>query len=211
MQKSMYSLTLSDSVVAAVDETAGALKTSRSNLIDRILAEHLHVTTFEQTTKMVYSMIEDIICASNVFSVLSEATENMLKLRSAVAYKYNPVIRYCIRLNRDMSGTLNAFFRTKNPQLLNELNEFYSLWLALEKGAGETNGENARAEGNVFIRAFAFKNRHELTAGIIADAVCDYIRTFDQCIKAYFNGGELFEQRIIKRYGDYQSTANIRL
>ena len=41
MKKSIYSLVLMDEVVEVVDRMAYAMHTSRSNLINQILAEHL--------------------------------------------------------------------------------------------------------------------------------------------------------------------------
>lgn len=45
MKKSVYSVVLMDDVVAAIDELAARQGTSRSNLINQILAKHLCCTT----------------------------------------------------------------------------------------------------------------------------------------------------------------------
>ena len=45
MKKSVYSLVLMDDVVKAIDDMAYKLNTSRSNLINQILAEHVSFKT----------------------------------------------------------------------------------------------------------------------------------------------------------------------
>ena len=47
MKKSVYSLVLMDDIVAAIDELAYSLQTSRSNLINQILAEKVALVTPE--------------------------------------------------------------------------------------------------------------------------------------------------------------------
>lgn len=47
MSKSVYSLVLSDEIVRAIDSLAYRMNTSRSALIDRILAEKLSMQTPE--------------------------------------------------------------------------------------------------------------------------------------------------------------------
>ncbi len=48
MNRSIYSLLLMDDVIRAVDQLAYAQNTSRSNMVNQILAEHLSVKTPEQ-------------------------------------------------------------------------------------------------------------------------------------------------------------------
>ena len=54
MKRSAYSLILMDDVVAAVDRLAAQQGTSRSNLINQILAEHVCCTTPEQQMRQVF-------------------------------------------------------------------------------------------------------------------------------------------------------------
>ena len=51
MSKSVYSLVLSDDVVAQIDCAAYALGTSRSNLINQVLAEYVSLITPEKRRK----------------------------------------------------------------------------------------------------------------------------------------------------------------
>ena len=54
MKKTLYSLMLSDEVVAEVDRLAHRLGTNRSNLINQILAEHVNLVTPERRINDVF-------------------------------------------------------------------------------------------------------------------------------------------------------------
>ncbi len=59
MKKSIYSLVLMDEVVEAVDRMAYAMHTSRSNLINQILAEHLSCVTPEMRMQEIFARMEE--------------------------------------------------------------------------------------------------------------------------------------------------------
>ena len=50
MNKRVYSIVLSDDVVAAVDRMAYSMNTSRSNLINQILAQHCSYVTLKTSS-----------------------------------------------------------------------------------------------------------------------------------------------------------------
>ena len=54
MKKSVYSLVLMDDVVNAIDDMAYQMNTSRSNLINQILAEHVSYITPEMRMKDIF-------------------------------------------------------------------------------------------------------------------------------------------------------------
>ena len=54
MNKSVYSLVLMDNVVSEVDKLAYELGTSRSNLINQILAEYVRYTTPEMRMRAIF-------------------------------------------------------------------------------------------------------------------------------------------------------------
>ena len=58
MKKSVYSIVLADDVVEAIDEMAYSLGTSRSNLINQILAERVSMMTPEIRMRDIFSRIE---------------------------------------------------------------------------------------------------------------------------------------------------------
>ena len=88
MHKSIYSLVLADEVVAAVDQMAYRLHTSRSNLINQILAEHLSCVTPEMRMQAVFSRMESL---ADTFRIQEQTSAHMLSLQSRLDYKYKVV------------------------------------------------------------------------------------------------------------------------
>ena len=68
MNRSIYSLLLMDDVVQAVDQLAYAQNTSRSNMINQILAEYLSVKTPEQRMHDIFEQIETLMVQQKNFS-----------------------------------------------------------------------------------------------------------------------------------------------
>ena len=61
MKKSVYSLVLMDDVVEAIDRMAYSMNTSRSNLINSILAERVSYVTPEMRMRDIFSRIEQLM------------------------------------------------------------------------------------------------------------------------------------------------------
>ena len=70
MQKSVYSIVLSDDVVACIDRLAYANGTSRSNMINQILAEHVSYTTPEKRRGDIFSKAVEMINAMDQLQVM---------------------------------------------------------------------------------------------------------------------------------------------
>ena len=135
MSKHVYSLVLMDEVVEAIDRLAYQQNTSRSNLINQILAERVCCITPQMRMNDIFSTVSDRI-ADDCFQVQTQPSEAMLSIRSALKYKYKPTIRYSLELYRSPGRTLGALkvsFRTQSAKLLSELTGFYRLWAALEQ------------------------------------------------------------------------------
>ncbi len=64
MKKTLYSLMLNDEVVREVDALAHRMGTSRSSLINQILAEYVNYTTPERRINDVLSAIEQLMTPS---------------------------------------------------------------------------------------------------------------------------------------------------
>ncbi len=64
MKKSVYSLVLMDDVIKAVDRQAYRLGTSRSNLINQILAEHLSCVTPEMRMRDIFASLSELMSSS---------------------------------------------------------------------------------------------------------------------------------------------------
>ena len=60
MKRSVYSLVLSDDVVEAVDRLAYQQNTSRSNLINQILAQAVSFVTPEMRMREIFSQVETL-------------------------------------------------------------------------------------------------------------------------------------------------------
>ena len=61
VNKSVYSLVLADDVVEAIDRMAYSMNTSRSNLINQILAERVQLLTPEKRMREIFAKIEQLM------------------------------------------------------------------------------------------------------------------------------------------------------
>ena len=100
MKKSVYSLVLMDNVVEAIDDMAYRMNTSRSNLINQILAEHVSYITPERRMKDVFECLRSIM--DNHFQIQGQGSEAMLSIRSPLRFKYKPTIRYRVELLKEI-------------------------------------------------------------------------------------------------------------
>lgn len=189
MQKSVYSLVLMDDVVAAVDRLAYAAGTSRSNMINRILAEYASLDTPEQRIQDVFSVISAVIEQQSVLQPMLSASDAMLSLRSALQYKYNPSVRYVVELYPHIDaemGEMRAGLRTQNPTLLLYLSQFFRLWTKLEANYLSGSPRTYNAESGRFTRVF-LTPQNGFSADSAGQAIADYIALFDTCLKNYFD------------------------
>ena len=126
MKKSIYSLVLADDVVAAVDRMAYELHTSRSNLINQLLAEAVGYVTPERRMADILQTLSQQM--TGLFQLQNQATEGMLTIRSPLRYRYKPTIRYRVELYRQPEqalGVLHASFRTQSKALIDEAEAFF--------------------------------------------------------------------------------------
>lgn len=136
MKRSVYSLVLMDDVVKAIDQMAYEQGTSRSNLINQILAKEAMLVTPEMRIgdifdKMIYAM-EGV----KKFKVKLQPSDYCISIRSVLEYKYNPTIRYFIELYRNVDtamGELKITSRSQSDDLLSYLYEFFTLFSKMEQ------------------------------------------------------------------------------
>lgn len=128
MNKSVYSLVLMDNVVSEVDKMAYEMGTSRSNLINQILAEYVRYTTPEMRMRAVFEEMERLMQGVDSFQIQPQPSDAMLTIRSALRYKYKPTIRYSVELYRSSRGrtvgALKVAFRTQSQPLIEMLTSF---------------------------------------------------------------------------------------
>ena len=187
VKKSIYSLALADEVVAAVDALAYQLHTSRSNLINQILAERLSCVTPEMRMQQVFSRMEAL---GESFRIQTQTSAHMLSLQSQLDYKYKPTVQYFVELYRSPKdgedGRLRIQLRTQNQTLLVVLERFFRLWMALEEHYVP------QAAGTVYRIAPGRLERSIRNPGVdeetLGELIGGYVRTFDRYLKAYFAG-----------------------
>ena len=192
MNKSVYSLVLMDNVVSEVDKLAYELGTSRSNLINQILAEYVRYTTPEMRMRAIFDEMEKLMRGVESFQIQPQPSDAMLTIRSALRYKYKPTIRYSVELYRERGRTVGALkvsFRTQSQPLIEMLTVFFELWAKLEHHyrvqLGMEDAEYAIEMGR-FIRKFTLQTDKELNEQQLADGMSEYIRMFDSAIKSFF-------------------------
>ncbi|MGL4798791.1 MAG: hypothetical protein ACRCWY_05240 [Cellulosilyticaceae bacterium] len=186
MKKSVYSLVLMDDVIEAVDRMAYQMNTSRSNLINQILAHKLMVMTPEMQMKNVFNAVEELLGSYQHFQIQQQAADSMISIKSVLRYKYNPTIRYAISLNRDQRecvGELKLISRSQSDVLQGSINAFLEIWSQCEKQnhlpgwQGEQSGRWSRSLQCV--EASADEEQ-------IARCLAGYIKAIDQGLKIYF-------------------------
>lgn len=214
MNKSVYSIVLADEVVAEIDRLAYSMNTSRSNLINQILAERVELMTPEMRMKIIFDEISQLI--DSQVMMLEQASESMISIKSPVRYKYNPIVRYVIELggkNDNYSaankvGRLKAYFRTKSEQLITAADAFFDLWAGIEEKYLSNLYARVPSErgGGRYERRFYSNGGKTLEDGQIANAITGYILLMDSCIQMYFKGltrGTVSRAEIETAYSEY--------
>lgn len=194
MKKSVYSLVLMDDVVRAVDKQAILLGTSRSNLINQILAEHLSCITPEMRMKEIFSSVTKLLDGS--FQIQPRRSDSLITLRTALEYKYRPTISYKVELLRSPDihlGTLKAQIRTQNASLIGLFNSFFVYWISLENEVFRQlglNGCTCELTSGCFTRRLL--NCGEQSYESSAEAIYSYITLLDKAVKLYFSAPQSF-------------------
>ncbi|MBR7161722.1 MAG: ribbon-helix-helix protein, CopG family, partial [Clostridia bacterium] len=192
--KNVYSIVLSSDIVEKIDRLAYEQGTNRSNMINQILAEYVSYTTPEKRFREVFRQME-MLLSENAFKALTPS-DTMLSLRSALAYKYNPTVKYNVELYRGEQkeiGELRISLRTQNAGLIAYMTEFYRLWASVEM--------KYRGDVPFFIADGKCSRKLILchTGGIqeidLGRAIAAYIEAFDKALKIFFRYSDFPEQR----------------
>lgn len=187
MSKSVYSLVLNDEVVDIIDKMARINGLSRSNMIEKILADAINYETPKIWADNIFEEIEKLISKSQSMRYLSQPSQYMASIMSALDYRYNPAIKYSVELfpSSDHLGQLKVSLRTQNSILINLMNDFYSLYSYLEK-----KYYNPKAvflyDGAKFVRLFDFP-KVNITTKQLAENLTLYVKDFDELLNVYFN------------------------
>lgn len=215
MKKNNYSLMLSEGVVNAIDAEAARLGTNRSALINRILAEYVSYVTPEMRARQILCSVRDTL--DGVFRQDGEG-ENILCVTTALAYRYNPTVRYALELYRggDSLGEIRVSMRTKNPLLLDIFESFCAHFAAVERrymGKGEYGFGVGR-----FVRVLRLRKGDPvsdmMTLEELGKHVARYISMLDRALKLYCRyAGDLAEALAVLDgvYREYLTEARVLL
>ena len=192
MKKTMYSLMLAEEVVREIDRFAAEKGTNRSNLINQILAEYVSLTTPEKHVSNIFDFIENMIGKMDGFLLHAQPNDMTMSIKSSLQYHYRPTIRYEVEMYRmpdSTIGQLKIIFRTQSPELLVGLTRFFKLWMRLEdiyiKQYFPKDAIRYGMENGKFLRTFAIPNDLEYSEEQIANAISNYIATFDEMLKSF--------------------------
>ena len=108
---------LNEEVVREVDALAHRLGTSRSNLINQILAEYVNYTTPERRINDIFSALEQLISPSRELVPFFSPNSSTMSLKSSLQYKYRPTVKYELELHggdENSIGELTVLFRTQS-------------------------------------------------------------------------------------------------
>ena len=194
MKKTLYSLMLSDEVVAEVDRLAHRLGTNRSNLINQILAEHVNLVTPERRINDIFSAIEQMMTPSRELVPFVSPNTMTMSLKSSLEYKYRPTVKYEVELYRgdsDSLGELTVIFRTQSASLIRSMTEFFRIWKSIEDAhlrplMEQEPPKYAQYDGK-FIRSISVP-AHDCSSDELAKVIAEYIKLFDTIMKGYLSG-----------------------
>lgn len=197
MKKSVYSLVLMDDVVKAVDEQAYRLGTSRSNLINQILAQHLSCITPEMRMKDIFDSVSELI--SSTLQIQQQHSASLMTMKTALEYKYRPTINYKVELKRipdEFMGNIRVQIRTQSPALIGLFNSFFAYRVRMEKlylaQKGVDNYVFSIGNG-IFSRNLINSRLSDEQAG---EAIGEYITDLNRAVKVYFSSPENFAENI---------------
>lgn len=197
MSKVLYSIILNDEVVNKVDKLASLNGLSRSNMIEKILADYVGFETPEIRASSIFEEIERLITNYGSMRFLDQPSQYMASIMGALDYRYNPAIKYSVELfpQSDYLGQLKVSLRTTNENLLKYMKEFYKYYSFLEK-----NYYNPEArflsDSQRFVRLFNIPNGDVSTTDL-AECISGYVTDFDTLLGVYFNNLTVSENRLI--------------
>lgn len=189
MNKSIYSLVLSDDVVDAVDALARTEGMSRSAMINRILAERVAYTTPEMRLR---DILQSLARSMNGEFMLAEPpTGSTLSARTSLKYRYKPTVKYSVEIyseNGKRAGELRVSFRTQNAQLIADLMGFFRCWAALEQKyiADKLSNDIVYTISDGRFERTLNMPRDHIPDDELGTAVAEYMAMFDRAMKAYF-------------------------
>ncbi|MCM1006820.1 MAG: ribbon-helix-helix domain-containing protein [Ruminococcus flavefaciens] len=205
MKRSVYSLVLSDDVIKAVDKEAYRRGTSRSNLINQILAEQLSCITPEMRMRDIFDAVSGFVNGN--FQIQQQRSASLLTLRTALEYKYRPTINYKVELERSPEkflGTLKVQIRTQSENLIEIFNSFFVYRIKFEMLQLAAHGHNnytCDLSSGLFTRKFLNGSLSEEQAGM---AISRYLTNLNDSIQIFFSAPQNFSKFAPELENDYK-------
>lgn len=187
LKRSIYSLVLADDVIKAVDREASRLGTSRSNLINQILAAELSCVTPEMRMHDIFDSLTEHIGRS--FQIQKQRSASLMTMKTALEYKYRPTISYRVELARSPDifiGTLRVSVRTMNEKLTEMFGNFFLYWSAMESeylGKFKYKEDMSDLSPVTFIRKLLNTGLDDQNT---ACAIGSYLDTLNRSLQTYF-------------------------
>lgn len=186
MAKVVYSLALDDEVIRQVDGAARKAGMSRSNFVNRVLAEAVGFETAQQRIADVFAAVENLLKEHGNLHFF-DATAGMATVTGSIACRYRPKMKYAVEIypeNRDYLGEVKISSRTGNGYVKNAIEEFYRLWSAMEARYIAENIPAEIADGR--FRRVLLRPAAALDSAALAQSIAHYIDVFDALINEYF-------------------------
>lgn len=196
MSKSVYSIVLMDEVIDKIDKLAYANGTSRSNMINQILAEAVSFTTPEKRMNDTFDEIFRLFGEIDNFRLDRQPSESMMSVKSPLRYKYKPTIKYSLELFRNIYpilGEIKIYTRTQNAELIYYLTNFFHIWSIIEKKYN--NNLSCEIENGRYTKKLILQRENpDITNNQVAKSISDYINTTDKAMKTFFEDTENTKQ-----------------
>ena len=199
------------SEVQEIDRLAYENGSSRSAMINEILADYVSYITPEKRMREIFSQVERLLTAGSNFQVLLQPSDSMFSLRSALAYKYNPTVRYSVELSRRIApaiGELRVSVRSQNSTLRLYMLQFFKLWSKIEQSM--VGRVDCAMADDKYVRRLMPGDDRELDNEALGSAIAAYIRLFDTALQLFFHLLDQPETAIVRMeslYGDYLRSA----
>lgn len=216
MSKQIVSLVLSNQVIEKIDREALIRSSSRSQVINDILCQSFGVWTPDLKMNRVMDLMTETFKGVETMQMVSATHGSTLQLRTTVAYKYNPKLKYVVEMSgreHPLLANLKIYSRTTSEPFLQCLMMFFGYISDFEESVAPSIGlrqvlsKGYAYEDNKFIKRFECDwTTKEVEAESIAAYLSSYIQFLDDAIKMYFEhygNWQHIEQQLLALYKKY--------
>lgn len=190
MSKSIYSLVLTDEVISEIDRLAYRKGMSRSALIDSLLAKEISYMTPEMRIKQIINEFQSGLPV-DIF-MPNMIGNSSISVRSALAYKYNPSLRYSVELVREYGedgyiGTLSIWLRSRSEALNELLKRFFEIWAKAEININDRAVFRIDKEKVYRELRLANPTINEISCEEIGGFLSEYVKSINRSIETFFS------------------------